>query len=126
MFFINCNFIKKETLAQVFSCDFCEISKKTFFTEHLVTTASVNHNLDNCINPSHTCTQEIESITHFFLRCHFYRNIRKNLLDDLNVININISNFSEFALTDLLLYGKSSFDEIRNKKILNLQYNCRF
>ena len=35
-----CNFIKKETLAQVFSCDFCEISKNTFFTEHLQTTAS--------------------------------------------------------------------------------------
>ena len=30
-----CNFIKKETLAQVFSCEFCEISKNTFFTEHL-------------------------------------------------------------------------------------------
>ena len=26
-----CNFIKKETLVQVFSCEFCEISKKTFF-----------------------------------------------------------------------------------------------
>ena len=36
LFFITlqaeaCNFIKKETLAQVFSCEFCEISKKTFF-----------------------------------------------------------------------------------------------
>ena len=30
-----CNFIKKETLAQVFSCEFCEISKNTFFTEPL-------------------------------------------------------------------------------------------
>ena len=35
-----CNFIKKETLAQLFSCEFCEISKNTFFTEHLWTTAS--------------------------------------------------------------------------------------
>ena len=35
-----CNFIKKETLAQVFSCEFCEISKNTYFTEHLWTTAS--------------------------------------------------------------------------------------
>ena len=34
-----CNFIKKETLAQVFSCEFCEISKNNFFTEHLRTTA---------------------------------------------------------------------------------------
>ena len=28
-------------LAQVFSCEFCEISKNTFFTENLRTTASV-------------------------------------------------------------------------------------
>ena len=26
-----CNFINKESLAQVFSCEFCEISKNTFF-----------------------------------------------------------------------------------------------
>ena len=26
-----CNFIKRETLAQVFSCEFCKISKNTFF-----------------------------------------------------------------------------------------------
>ena len=38
--FLIKSFIKKETLAQVFSCDFCEISRKTFFTEHLWTTAS--------------------------------------------------------------------------------------
>ena len=34
------NFIKKETLAQGFSCEFYEIFKNTFFTEHLQTTAS--------------------------------------------------------------------------------------
>ena len=38
---MTCNFIKKETLALVFSCEFCEISKNSFFTEHLRTTASV-------------------------------------------------------------------------------------
>ena len=36
-----CNFIKKEILAHVFSCEFCEISKNTFFTEHLWTAASL-------------------------------------------------------------------------------------
>ena len=30
-----CSFIKKEALAQVFSCGFCEIFKNTFFIEHL-------------------------------------------------------------------------------------------
>ena len=36
-----CNFIKKETLAQVFSCEFCEIFKNTFLTEHLRRVAPV-------------------------------------------------------------------------------------
>ena len=31
----TCNFIKKETLAQVFSCEFCKIVKNTFLAEHL-------------------------------------------------------------------------------------------
>ena len=30
-----CNFIKKETLVQMFSCEFYEISKNTFCTEHI-------------------------------------------------------------------------------------------
>ena len=38
--FQACNFGKKETLAQVFPCEFCEIFKNTFYTEHLRTTAS--------------------------------------------------------------------------------------
>ena len=28
---VACNFIKKETLAQVFSCEFCEIYNNTFY-----------------------------------------------------------------------------------------------
>ena len=50
----GCNFILKETLAQVFSCEFCEIPKNTFFTEHLWATASeycskifTDHGYDN-------------------------------------------------------------------------------
>ena len=35
-----CNFLSKETLAEMFSCEFCEISYNTFFTEHLWATAS--------------------------------------------------------------------------------------
>ena len=30
-----CNFSKKETLAQLFFCEFCETFKNTFFIEHL-------------------------------------------------------------------------------------------
>ena len=35
-------FLKNETLAEVFFCEFCEIFKNTFFTEHLRATASVS------------------------------------------------------------------------------------
>ena len=30
----SCNFIKKESLALVFSCEFCEICKNTFFLQN--------------------------------------------------------------------------------------------
>ena len=36
----SCIFVKKETLAQVISSEFCEISMNFFSTEHLQTTAS--------------------------------------------------------------------------------------
>ena len=36
-----CNFIKKETLAQVFPCQFWEIFRNNFLTEHLRVTASL-------------------------------------------------------------------------------------
>ena len=35
------NFIKKEALAHLFSCEFCEISKSNIFTEYLWATASI-------------------------------------------------------------------------------------
>ena len=34
------NFTKKETLTQVFFCEFCKIFKNTFFTDHPLATAS--------------------------------------------------------------------------------------
>ena len=38
----SCNFIKKETLSQVVSCEFCKIFKNNFLIERLRTTASPN------------------------------------------------------------------------------------
>ena len=35
-----CNFIKKETLAQVFLSEFCDLFKNIFLTEHIQVTAS--------------------------------------------------------------------------------------
>ena len=70
-------------------------------------------------NPLCTCSLEVESISHFFLHCHYYNNISKTLSEDLKVINVNVLKLSETALTDLLLYGEESFDNIQNKMILS-------
>ena len=48
-----CNFIKKETLAEVFSCEFCEISKSTFLHRTPLVTASV---LDLLISYKNRCS----------------------------------------------------------------------
>ena len=40
-----CNFIEKETLAQMFSCEFCKISKNTFFHRKSLVAASDDHHL---------------------------------------------------------------------------------
>ena len=39
---LACIFIKKETLVQVLSCEFCEIFKNTFFIDQLWMTAFVS------------------------------------------------------------------------------------
>ena len=44
-------FIKKEILAQMFSCGFCEISKTTFFAEHRWATASFSIPSENIRKP---------------------------------------------------------------------------
>ena len=46
---LACSFIKKETLAQVFSCEFCEIFKNNFFQRTRPVAASVLFRFDSHI-----------------------------------------------------------------------------
>ena len=47
-----CNFIKRETPTQVFSCKYYEIFKVTYFEKHLYTAASVLPSVVHYIEPS--------------------------------------------------------------------------
>ena len=77
----SCSFIKKETLAQVFSCKFYEISKNTFLTEHLRTTASACSGLYFCLclltiridlsQPLMSCNTSVFAVFSFFSLTHF-------------------------------------------------------
>ena len=62
-----CNFIKKESLAQVFSCGFCEISKNSFFKEHLWWLPL------SCIWINFISSQNILAVSSGFLQWHKIR-----------------------------------------------------
>ena len=64
-----CNFIKKETLTQVFSCEFCEISKNTFSYRTPLAAASemksLQGGLQNIFCPQ--ARKQVKIITDFLL-----------------------------------------------------------
>ena len=69
-FTLACNFIKKEALAQVFSCEFSEISNNTFFTKYLWATASY-HNLQDlsiCLRISNKLNRINRWVNYFLIR----------------------------------------------------------
>ena len=66
-----CNFIKKETLLQVFSCEFCEICKNNFFYRtHLVAASEIYVKL----------TDRLQRFILVLNKNHFYeRNLEKRI-----------------------------------------------
>ena len=78
-------------------------------------------NLDNfqdTINPLCSCSVEIQSTSHFFLRCQNFITPRTNLMNELRKLDSNILNLDEISLTKLLLYSDSKYENNVNKKIL--------
>ena len=68
------------------------------------------HNFQDCINPLCTCSLEIESLSYFFLHCHYFTNIRSTLFSELQSVDVNIAKLSDNEIVDLLLYGSPKFD----------------
>ena len=77
------------------------------------------HNFQDTINPLCSCSLEIESTSHFFLRCQNFITPRTNLMNELRKLHSNILNVDEISLTKLLLYGESKYENNVNKKIIS-------
>ena len=60
-----CNFIKKQTLTQVLSCEFCEISKSTFFYRTPPVVASDNSLFDSLNNYHKKTSSQLKLIRKF-------------------------------------------------------------
>ena len=75
-----CNFIKKETLAQVFSSEFCEISKNTFLHRTPLVASSVHSLSSSFCLLGNACVKDFwyRDITPFG-KIKFYRHILGNI-----------------------------------------------
>ena len=65
-----CNFIKKETPTQVFSCKFCEIFNNTFFTEHL---RASEMPISHCVKNTSTSGYMFSEIWNKFMKFVFFQ-----------------------------------------------------
>ena len=68
-----------------------------------------NHNIQNCINPLCSCGVNIESASHFFLRCPLFDVKRITLLSTLSKTDCNIIDTSESSSTETLMFGNLLF-----------------
>ena len=113
---LDSNFIEKETLTQMSSCEFCEIFKKTFFIEHFSATATVC-----CFNTFKYITfpaKNISKIKHTFMG--FYLKMRWRItMFDVSFLTKQLMNWMKsFSLVDwlwicFLNYKVSSFQSIK-------------
>ena len=81
------------------------------------------HNFLDTLDPICSCNLEIESVTHFFLRCPLYDDERLLLMNELNNIDLDIHLLDAINLSNLLLYGSNRYNFVTNQRILNTSMN---
>ena len=82
------------------------------------------HIFQDTLNPICSCGDDIETTVHYLLHCPNYLDKRRTLLKNLQNIGENISDKNDFQISELLLFGVSSNNDISNTCILNatIQY----
>ena len=77
------------------------------------------HNFVDTLNPFCNCgLLEIESTTHYLLRCNFFSIQRETLLESISTLTGDISNLSDKKKVDLFLYGDRKLGIEINQAIL--------
>ena len=72
------------------------------------------------VDPMCPINDGIEDTEHFFLQCHAYESLRRDLLGTVNeVFQLhNILNLPNQTIVQILLYGDKSFTHDQNRQIL--------
>ena len=81
------------------------------------------HHFNDTLNPLCPCNLEVESVSHFFLHCHFFHNERLDLMNGITNIDPDIHLLDDISISNLLLYGSTLYPNEINKKILELSIN---
>ena len=85
-----------------------------------------NHKF-NCQSPICSCGNGEETVTHFLLCCPRYSHLRSDYLSKISqIVKSDVTVFPNDHLTDLLLYGSESFNDVSNNLILNETINFIF
>ena len=78
------------------------------------------HHFNDTLNPLCPCNSEVESVSHFFLHCHFFDNDRIILMNEIFNIDPDINLLDDISISNLLLYGSKKYSNEINKKILEI------
>ena len=78
------------------------------------------HNFQDTLNPICSCGENTETTVHYLLPCSSYLNERMTLLTNVQNIEENILDRNCSPISEMLLYGDSSFNDSKNTSILNL------
>ena len=70
------------------------------------------------LNPLSSCSREVESTSHYFLRCHFFDAMQAALMNDLMNIDSDLPTIRDKNLTNILLYRNQIYDDKANQIIL--------
>ena len=71
------------------------------------------------LNPLGNCGQDIKSTTHFFLHFPFFINERHTFLDTIRSLDSKLLDFTDYDLTQTLLFGNTFQTSSNNFKIIN-------
>ena len=85
----------------------------SYLSEH-----ELRHNFQDTLHPICSCGDDIETIIHYLLHCPNYLDERRKLLDNLESIGENIHNKNDFQISELVLFGVSSNNDVLHGYII--------
>ena len=81
------------------------------------------HNFQDCLNSLCSCSLEIKDTSHYLLHCHHFSDHCVDLMNSVKSICGHFDSMPDNVKEDLLSYGDSRFDEIKNRVILKATIN---